>query len=153
MSNREDDPSNDQPVVVVGGRVDALQGLIEPPPLSDAQKNIIRWYNQLADQLAGPRSGDGRGPAQRPAWILEAPTIDRIAMEVEREILIEGSGFRALTDVRVDGELPDSWQVVTDGELMIEVSDGAAREMLIELRSPGGIVDAVLPIPADDAGE
>jgi hypothetical protein len=149
MSNREDE----QPVVVVGGRVDALQGLIEPPPLSEAQQDIIRWYNQLADQLAGPRSGDGRGLAQRPPWIVEAPTIDRIAMQVEREIRIEGSGFRALTDVRVDGELPDTWQVLTDGELLIEVGDDLEEGIVVELRSPGGIVDAIIPIPADDAGE
>jgi hypothetical protein len=74
-------------------------------------------------------------------------------MEVEREIQIRGSGFRALTDVRVDGELPDSWQIVTDGELMIEVSDAVEGEIVVELRSPGGTVEAVIPIPADDAGE
>jgi hypothetical protein len=152
MSNREDDSSTDQPVLVVGGRLDALQGLIEQPPLSDSQKDIIGWYNQLADQLAGPASGDGRGPAQRPPWIVLAPTIDSIGMEVEREMLVEGSGFRALTDVRVNGELPQSWEVVTDGELLIGVGDAARGEFLVELRSPGGVVDTIF-IPADDAGE
>jgi len=152
MSTRKDEPSNDQTMVVVGGRVDALQGLIEPPPRSDAQKNIIRWYNQLVDQLSGPRSGDGRGPAQRPPWIVQAPTIDSIEMEVEREIVVEGSGFRALTDVRVNGELPQSWEVVTDGQLLIGVGDEVRGEFLVELRSPGGIVDTIF-IPGDDAGE
>lgn len=108
--------------LVVSGSIAALRDLAEPvPPVTDLQRKIITWYNQLAAALAGPRSGDERGPAQPPSWVKQGPRIDTVA-EVRDEgpaFLIEGSGFATTFDVLIDDQPVHGWQVLSHGRLRV----------------------------------
>jgi hypothetical protein len=108
--------------LVVSGSIAALRDLAEPvPPLTDLQRKIITWYNQLATELAGPRSGDERGPAQPPSWVKQGPRIDRVEEKGDKgpAFLIEGSGFATTFDVLIDDQSVRGWQVLSHGRLLV----------------------------------
>jgi hypothetical protein len=154
MSNSEDDTAAGGELFV-GGSVAALRDLAEPAPLSAAQKDIIRWYNGLVQQLAGPTSGDSRGPALEPPWMRHGPQIENASVSTEeavvpRAILVEGSGFAGTSEVWLDGRQTPAWRVLADSRLLIKIPDESEDVVSVVIRTQDGDTGALVDLTTDD---
>jgi hypothetical protein len=135
--------------LIITGRVGALRDLAETPPqLSELQQKVMHWYDQLAQRLAGPRSGNERGPAQQPPWVKQGPTItgaEPCADEDGRwSFLIDGSQLERTTSVWMDGVPAPGFEVVSPSRLLAPVPKGAViadgSVTVIEVRTTSGDV-------------
>jgi hypothetical protein len=151
MTTHEDEGGGEAGLFV-GGSVSALRGLVDPPRLSEEQLSIIGWYGRLVKQLAGPSSGDERGPAKEPPWVRQGPRIDNARLGTEEArlsaILVEGSGFATTSGVWVDGRVADGWRVLGNDSLLIELADEFSDEVEILIRTSDGDAAARIDVTA-----
>lgn len=150
-SSEHGDPGAGRADVVISADARALQELVEPAPLSDAQLRIVHWYEQLVHSLAGPHSGESRGVATRPPWVRQGPRVERVLLQdtpgAGFDYLVEGSGLTHTTELWVDGRPIRTWEVV-EHRLAVHVEDDVPGDVELLVRTAGGDTAALLPSPA-----